>query len=76
MEKFQEISDDIRNKVIDWKSNAFSHTEIIDKLMTVYQLPESKATHIVNNIYTMHALLEMATHSGGQAENSARLMGT
>ncbi|EAY29794.1 hypothetical protein [Microscilla marina] len=76
MEKFQEISNDIRNKVIDWKNNAFSRTEIIDKLMTVYQLSESKATHIVNNIYTMHALLEMATHSGGHAANDVRLMGT
>lgn len=59
----QQISNEIKNKITVWRKNAFSSSEIIQKLMKTQHLPENKAACAVNNVYAMTALLEIANYT-------------
>ncbi|EAY29795.1 hypothetical protein [Microscilla marina] len=50
-EKLASVDDEIKEKVLFWRNNAFPNNEIIEKLIKKYQLPEDEAKHIVKTIH-------------------------
>ncbi|WP_299455546.1 hypothetical protein [uncultured Microscilla sp.] len=50
-EKLANVDDEIKEKVLFWRNNAFPNNEIVEKLIKKYSLPEDEAKHIVKTIH-------------------------